>query len=169
MNAYWGLFCQVKLTNFATYHISPGKSSLTHIVINIWKFSTPSTVTKSLEFLNTSNILRYLFKIRFPWPVLGLRKGPEKLYLFMMMMMMMMMMSCFCGMVDRQKVYSLISSRDHCQISSPSRISNMPRTGFEPVKNLSWGFVEWNCAVLITTTPRRHELGNVHVGGIEKE
>ena len=34
--------------------------------------------------------------------------------------MMMMMMNCFCGMVDWRKVFSLISSRDHCQRSSPS-------------------------------------------------
>ena len=71
----------------------------------------------------------------------------------MMMMMMMMMMNCSCGMVDRRKAFSLISSRDHCQRSSPSRISDTPRAGFEPVQNLSSDFVEWNCAVVITTTP----------------
>ena len=43
--------------------------------------------------------------------------------------MMKMMMYCFCGMVDRRKAFSPISSRDHCQISSPSRISDMPRAG----------------------------------------
>ena len=37
----------------------------------------------------------------------------------MMMMMMMMMINCFCGMVDRRKAFSLISSLDHCQRSSP--------------------------------------------------
>ena len=37
----------------------------------------------------------------------------------------------FGGMVDRRKVFSLISSRDHCQRSSPSRISDTPRTGKE--------------------------------------
>ena len=30
--------------------------------------------------------------------------------------MMMMMINCFCGMVDWQKAFSLISSWDHCQI-----------------------------------------------------
>ena len=45
----------------------------------------------------------------------------------------------FCGMVDRRKVFSLISSRDHCQRSSPSRISDTPRAGFEPAKSLSSG------------------------------
>ena len=65
------------------------------------------------------------------------------------------MMNCFCGMVDRQKAFSLISSRDHCQRSSPLRISNMPRSGFEPAQNLSSGLVEWSCAVLIATTLSR--------------
>ena len=32
-----------------------------------------------------------------------------------MMMMMMMMMNCFCGVLDRRKAFSPISSRDHCQ------------------------------------------------------
>ena len=69
---------------------------------------------------------------------------------------LMMMMNCFCGMVDRQKAFSLISSRDHCQRSSPSWISDTPRAGFEPAQNLSSGLVEWSCAVVITTTPRCH-------------
>ena len=60
----------------------------------------------------------------------------------LMMMMMMMMINCFCGMVDRQKVLSLISSQDHCQRFSPSRISDTPRAGFEPAQNLSLDIVE---------------------------
>ena len=72
----------------------------------------------------------------------------------------MMMMNCFCGIVDRRKAISLISSRDHCQRSSLSRISDTPRAVFEPVPNLSSGLVEWSCAVVITITPRRHyQLG----------
>ena len=55
---------------------------------------------------------------------------------------LMMIMNCFCGMVDRRKAFSLISSRDHCQRSSPSRISDTPRAGFEPAQNLSSGLVE---------------------------
>ena len=51
----------------------------------------------------------------------GFKKEPS------MMMMMMMMVNCFCGMVDQRKAFSLISSRDHCQRSSPSRISDTPR------------------------------------------
>ena len=63
------------------------------------------------------------------------------------------MTNCFCGMVDRRKAFSLISSRGHCQRSSPLRISDAPQAGFEPAQNLSSGFVEWSCAVVITTTP----------------
>ena len=48
----------------------------------------------------------------------------------------------FCGMVDRQKAYSLIFSRDHCQRSSTSQISDTSQAGFEPAQNLSLGFVE---------------------------
>ena len=69
-----------------------------------------------------------------------------------------MMMNCFCGMVDRPKVFSLIFNWDHCQRSSPSRISNTPWSEFEPEQNLSSGLVEWSCAVVITTTPRRSLL-----------
>ena len=73
-----------------------------------------------------------------------------------LMMMMMMMIDCFCGMVDRQKAFSLISGRGHCQRSSPSRISDTPQAEFEPARILSSGLVEWSCAVVITTAPRRH-------------
>ena len=41
-------------------------------------------------------------------------------------------LNCFCEMIDRQNAFSLICSRDHCQKSSPSRISDTPRVGFEP-------------------------------------
>ena len=77
----------------------------------------------------------------------------------MMMMMMMMMMNCFCGMVDRRKAFSLISSRDHCQRSSPLPISDTPQAGFQPVQNLSSDLVEWSCAVVLTTTPQHHWSG----------
>ena len=48
-------------------------------------------------------------------------------------LMLLMMMNCFCGMVDRQKVFNFISSGDHCQRSSPLRISNTLCPAFEPV------------------------------------
>ena len=62
--------------------------------------------------------------------------------IMMMMMMMMMMINCYCGMIDRQKAFSLMSSRDLCQKSSQSRISYAPRAGSEPVQNLRSGFAE---------------------------
>ena len=67
-----------------------------------------------------------------------------------------LMMNWFCGMVDWQKAFSLISSRDHCQRSSPLQISDTLRAGFEPVQNLSSGLNYWSCAVVITTTPWSH-------------
>ena len=76
--------------------------------------------------------------------------------MMMMIMMMMMMMNSFCGIVDRLKTFSLISSRDHCERSSASRISDMPRAGCKPAQNLSLSFFEWSCTVVITTTPRYH-------------
>ena len=66
-------------------------------------------------------------------------------------------MNYFCVMGDRRKAFSLISSRDHCQRPSPSRISDTLRAGFEFPQNLSSGLAEWSCAVVITTTPRRHK------------
>ena len=45
-------------------------------------------------------------------------------------------------MVDWQKAFGLFSSWDHCQRSSPSRISDMPQAGFEPTQNLSSGLVD---------------------------
>ena len=76
------------------------------------------------------------------------------------LMMMMMMMNYFCGMVDRWKTFSLISSQDHCQRSSSSGISDTPRQRFETAQNLSSGLVEWSCAVVTTTTPRSHIFDN---------
>ena len=63
------------------------------------------------------------------------------------------LMNCFVVWLT-DHLFSLISSRDHCQRSSPSRTSNTLQAGFEPARNLSSGFVEWSCAVVITTTPR---------------
>ena len=56
--------------------------------------------------------------------------------------LMIMMMNCFCGMVDQQKAFSLISSQDHCQRSSPSRISDTAREGFKSAQNMSSSLVE---------------------------
>ena len=55
-----------------------------------------------------------------------------------------------------KKAISLISSRDHCLRSSPSRISEMPQAEHEPAQNLISGFVELSFPVRITTIPQRH-------------
>ena len=46
-----------------------------------------------------------------------------------------------------------ICSRKRCQRSWPSQISDTLRSGFEPVKKLSSGFVKRSYVVVITTTP----------------
>ena len=48
----------------------------------------------------------------------------------------------FCVMVDQRKAFNLNSSRNHCQRSSPSPISDTPRAGLEAVQNLGLVFVE---------------------------
>ena len=48
----------------------------------------------------------------------------------------------FCGMVERRKAFSLISSQCNCQSASPSQISDTPRAGSEPARNLRSSFVE---------------------------
>ena len=67
-------------------------------------------------------------------------------------------MDCFYGLVQCQKAFSLISSWDQCQRSSPFWISGTLQAEFKPVQNLSSGSVEWSCVVVITTTPRCNKL-----------
>ena len=62
-------------------------------------------------------------------------------------------------LIDERR--SLISSQDHCQRSSPSRISDTPWAGFEPAQNLSSGFDKWICTVVITTIPWRHFFNKI--------
>ena len=52
------------------------------------------------------------------------------------------MMNSFCGMVEQQKTFSLIFSRNYCQRSSSSQIFDTSQAGFEPVPNQSSGLVE---------------------------
>ena len=48
----------------------------------------------------------------------------------------------FCGMIDRRKAFYLLSSREHCQRSSPSRISDRLQSEFDPAQNLSSGVMK---------------------------
>ena len=57
------------------------------------------------------------------------------------------MTNCICGMVDQRKVFSVISSRDHYQRSSPPWISDTPTAESEHAQNQISGFDEWSCAV----------------------
>ena len=41
-------------------------------------------------------------------------------------------------------------------VRDPLRLDSDSPSGFEPAQNLSQDFVEWRCALVITTTPRRH-------------
>ena len=63
---------------------------------------------------------------------------------------------CFCDMLDRRKVLSLISYLEWCQRSSPSQISCKPQKGFELAQNLGSGLFQWICAIVITIIPHRH-------------
>ena len=71
----------------------------------------------------------------------------------------MKMMNRYCGMVDRRKAFSLISSRDHCQRSSPSRISDTPRAGFEPAQNLKFRLCRTKLCSSIFWLIRRRKVG----------
>ena len=88
------------------------------------------------------------------WGVKGVWLSGTRKKLLKCLNMWVMMMNCFHIMVDRRKAFSLIPSRDHSQRFSPSQISDKPQAGIEPGQNLSSAFVEWSCAVVVTTTPR---------------
>ena len=84
------------------------------------------TVTKSsyqlsdTKWMKALNSMSPVFRFYTPWKHFqgyGLKAG--------YWMMMMMMMNCFCGIVDPRKAFSLLSSQDNCQRSSPSRIKKM--------------------------------------------
>ena len=56
------------------------------------------------------------------------------------------MMNCCYSMFDRQKTYSLISSREYCQGSLLSQISGTLQPEFRSL-------VKWSYTVVITATP----------------
>ena len=93
--------------------------------------------------------------LNFSGTCLKLRDQPWRFKYFQCRNIIWIELTGFWGMVNRRKAFSLISSRDHCQRSWLSRISDTPRAWFEPALNLSSGFDEWSCAVVITTTPWR--------------
>ena len=53
----------------------------------------------------------------------------------------MIMMNSLGEIVDRQKVFSLISSQNRCQTFSPPQIPDTPQACFRPTQSLSLDFV----------------------------
>ena len=67
----------------------------------------------------------------------------------------------FCGMVDRRKaLFSLISSRDHFQRSSPTRIPAHPRQDLNLRRTWSLDFVECSGDNHYTTAPIMAQITN---------
>ena len=96
-------------------------------VCRVSRLGTISLISK--QYKNTCRGVLFFLKLQV------LHNTPSEVFLTLLMMMM----NCFWGVDDRRNSFSLISSRDHCQRSSPSWISDVPRAGFEPVQNLSSG------------------------------
>ena len=80
---------------------------------------------------------------------------------------MMLTLNCFYGMVDRRKTLHLNSSLTYSQSFPLLQIFDTS-WGFEPALNLSEDFAKWSCAVVTTTTQRRHILAPLwyHLSGI---
>ena len=116
----------------------------------IWKchISPPKTKTLADSLLERKRYDIMVLREKMIYIDIGYKSAHHKLKATTMMMIIMMMI-CFCGMVDRRKAFSLISSWDHCQTSLPSRISDTPRAGFERAQNLSSGLVKSSGAVVI--------------------
>ena len=108
------------LTFLATHFQQIGYYKLISIYmgnfIYSYKYLFSMTVLKYDDIIKKSRDLDYYFDIF--WKIS-----------FSTTLMIMMMMNCFCGVVDRRKAFSLISSRGHCQRSSPSWISDTPQAG----------------------------------------
>ena len=78
----------------------------------------------------------------------------------MIMMMMMMMMDYLCGMVDRLKTFSLISSRDNWEILTTSNLRHPTSriwTCAEPEFRLCW-IKLWSSDNHCTTAPPHTQL-----------
>ena len=79
---------------------------------------------KFAKFLRTPGSLVPSISLRALWTSV---KRTMKLFLSVTSYFFPELMSCFCGMVDRQKEWSLIYSRAHCQRFPPSQTSVTPR------------------------------------------
>ena len=121
-----------------------------------WKFANSGEKRCRFKRLNLNFFLKKVRSTLLLWVKISPFEHCSTLIWFNMNhMMIMMLMNCFCGIVDWRTAFSLMSCRDHCQRSSPWQIPHTLRAGFEPAQNQSSGLVEWSCAVVITSTPRR--------------
>ena len=77
-------------------------------------------IVANSEFLDGVRVCNYRLKLD-----LMVAKSSSKTMLSLPeVMMMKMMMNCFCCMIGQQKGFSVISSWEHCQRSSPKGISD---------------------------------------------
>ena len=78
-----------------------------------------------------------------------------------------MIMNCFCGIIKRRKILSLISSLDHSQRFSPCQISDTPWAGFEPLQTLNViflkDFVQWWLSLHYSTIISYNVTGQITV------
>ena len=62
------------------------------------------------------------------------------------------LMNCFYGIGDQRKPRSHISIRDN--VSHPHHHESPTQLKRDPLQTLSSGFLEWSCAVAVTTTSK---------------
>ena len=113
--------------------------------VEVKRHTSGNKTVANSKFLDGVRVCNYRLKLD-----LMVAKSSSKTMLSLPeVMMMKMMMNCFCCMIGQQKGFSIISSWEHCQRSSPKGISDTLWAGFEPTHNLSLILVEWSYAVLI--------------------
>ena len=118
-----------------------------HIKKNTWISNRHiyQVINPNFLILWLSNIKHYSYLVHIKYVEIRVR-GSENL-------LEDIMMNCFCGIGDRQKAFSFISSWNHCQRTSPLWVSDTPGAAYEPEFRLD----EWRCAVGIITTPLRQK------------
>ena len=132
------MFLRTSITNRCAIYISPAGECAT-ILGQSKNCSSLQGISASLKSLFDTVFL--ILQNQNIWPIeivffinIVEYKVPSKV-------IMMMMMNCFCDMLDRRNVFSLISSRDHCQRFSPSRVCHAESRAWtcaEPEFRFSW-------------------------------
>ena len=113
--------------------------------------------------MKRSNWTWLLMRLITAWKVskYGVISGPEitdqKLLRIWTLFTQCMMMTYFSGIIDRRKALTLFpAGTSHFHHGPPSWIFSRSRDGFITAQNMSLGFDEWSCALMIATTPRCH-------------